>query len=161
MARDGGAETLSMVVGGTARVADDIFSFELRHKDGTDLPEFTAGAHISVRAPNGCERKYSLCNNPAERDRYVIAVKREADGRGGSRSLVDGSKPGDELQIAAPRNNFALVKSPAGYLFIAGGIGITPIMSMVWHLKHSGAGRFRLYYCARTPGLTAFADTLG
>jgi phthalate 4,5-dioxygenase reductase subunit len=137
------AGTLSVVVSDASRAADDIFLFDLRHKHGADLPEFTAGSHISLRVPNGLERKYSLCNDPAERDRYVIAVKREADGRGGSVSLVDGAQAGDELLISTPRNDFGLLKSPAGYLFIAGGIGIT------------------LYYCARTPGTTAFGDVLG
>jgi phthalate 4,5-dioxygenase reductase subunit len=155
------AETMSVVVSEASRVADDIFLLELRPRHGADLPEFTAGSHIALRVPNGPERKYSLCNDPAERDRYVIAVKREPDGRGGSKSLVDGATAGDELMISAPRNDFGLVKSPAGYLFIAGGIGITPILSMVRHLKSSGAGRFKLYYCARTPGTTAFGDVLG
>ena len=89
--------------------------------------------------PNGLIRKYSLCNDPVERDRYVIAVLREPAGRGGSVSLVDDAKDGDEILIAPPRNDFPLVKSPAGYTFIAGGIGITPIMSMIRHLKSSGA----------------------
>jgi phthalate 4,5-dioxygenase reductase component len=151
----------SRVVSDVSRIADDIFLFELRHRHGADLPEFTAGSHISLRVPNGLERKYSLCNDPAERDRYVIAVKREAEGRGGSLSLVDDAKAGDELLISAPRNDFGLVNSPAGYLFIAGGIGITPILSMVRHLKSSGTGRFKLYYCARTPSATAFGDALG
>ena len=113
------AETMSVVVSDTSRVADDIFLFELRHGHGADLPEFTAGSHIALRVPNGVERKYSLCNDPAERDRYVMAVKREPDGRGGSLSLVDGTTAGDELLISNPRNDFGLVKSPAGYLFIA------------------------------------------
>src|SRR5438270_10011193 len=117
------------------RLARDIHAFELRHPQGAELAAFTAGAHLAVTAPNGLERKYSLCNDPAERDRYVIAVKREADGRGGSRSLVEGTKAGDELLISPPRNDFGLVKSSAGYLFIAGGIGITPILSMVRQLK--------------------------
>ena len=119
--------------------AKDIRSFELRRDDGGELPEFTAGSHISLRVPNGLIRKYSLCNDPAERDRYVIAVLREPAGRGGSVSLVDDAKDGDEILIAPPRNDFPLVKSPAGYTFIAGGIGITPIMSMIRHLKSSGA----------------------
>jgi phthalate 4,5-dioxygenase reductase subunit len=162
MAVDGtAAENMSVVVSEASRIADDIFLFELRHRHGADLPEFTAGSHIALRVPNGLERKYSLCNDPAERDCYAIAVKREADGRGGSLSLVDGIKPGDELLITPPHNDFGLVKSPAGYLFIAGGIGITPILSMVRHLKSSGTGRFKLYYCARSPGTTAFGDALG
>ena len=75
-------------------VAQDIQLFELRRPDRADLPEFTPGAHVCVRAPNGFVRKYSLCNDPAERDRYLIAVKRETAGRGGSASMADdGSSP--------------------------------------------------------------------
>jgi phthalate 4,5-dioxygenase reductase component len=141
-------------------IADDVREFELVRPDSGDLPQFAAGAHIAVRVPNGQLRKYSLCNDPAERDRYVIAVKREAPGTGGSLSMVDEAKPGDRLMISAPRNNFALVNSPAGYVFIAGGIGITPIMSMVRHLASEGVARFRLVYCTRAPGATAYRDEL-
>jgi phthalate 4,5-dioxygenase reductase subunit len=140
-------------------IADDIHLVELTKPDGGDLPEFTAGAHVSVRVPNGLVRKYSLCNDPAERDRYVLAVKNEVPGAGGSKSLIEDTRPGDELMISDPRNDFELVKSNAGYLLIAGGIGITPILSMVRHLKANG-GKFRLYYCTRSPETTAFRDVL-
>src|SRR5260370_25770712 len=70
------------------RIAEDIHVFELRDPGGADLPEFSAGAHVSVKVPSGLLRKYSLCNDPAERDRYVIAVKRETNGRGGFRNPV-------------------------------------------------------------------------
>ena len=141
-------------------IAEGIYTFELRRPDGAELPEFTPGAHLSLRVPNGLLRKYSLCNDPAESDRYVIGVRREADGRGGSVSLIDGTKAGDELLVTAPRNDFKLVKSAAGYIFIAGGIGITPIMSMIRYLKSTGAGHFKLYYLTRTPAMTAFRDEL-
>jgi len=75
--------SLLLRVSGVSAETPDISRFELRAPDGADLPEFSAGAHISVRVPNGLIRKYSLCNDPAERDRYVIAVLREAAGRGG------------------------------------------------------------------------------
>ena len=140
-------------------IADDIRAFELVRADGGELPEFTAGAHVAVQVPNGSLRKYSLCNDPADRDRYVIAVKGEDPGTGGSRSMVDQAKVGDDVMVSPPRNNFALVKSPAGYLFIAGGIGITPIMSMVRHLAGSG-GRFKLVYCTRNVDGTPFRDEL-
>src|SRR5262249_29615427 len=105
------------------RIADDIHLFELRDPAGADLPEFTAGAHVSVRTPNGMVRKYSLANDPAERDRYVIAVKREdGGGRGGSESMIRDVAIGHALPVAAPVNNFALAKSPAGHTFVAGGI---------------------------------------
>ncbi|HEU5276977.1 MAG TPA: PDR/VanB family oxidoreductase [Xanthobacteraceae bacterium] len=141
------------------RIAQDIHLFELRDPAGGELPAFTAGSHVSLRVPGGLLRKYSLCNDPAERDRYVIAVKREAGGRGGSESLIREAAVGHEIPVSAPVNNFALAKSPAGYLFVAGGIGITPIMAMMRELAASG-GRFRLYYCTRSPEVTAFRDEL-
>jgi len=142
------------------RVADGTHLYELRHPDGHELPRFTAGSHVTVRVPNGLLRKYSLCNDPAERDRYVVAVKREASGRGGSASLVDGTRAGDLLPCTMPENNFALAERAANFLFIAGGIGITPIMAMVRHLKSTGRGRFQLYYCTRAPQATAFLEEL-
>jgi phthalate 4,5-dioxygenase reductase component len=138
----------------------DIRLFELTAADGAELPEFSPGAHISVRAPNGMIRKYSLCNDPAERERYVIAVLREPGGRGGSLSMVDEVKEGDEILVTPPRNDFPLVSSPAGYTFIAGGIGITPILSMMRHLKSSAGPKFKLYYCTRSKEKTAFYQQL-
>src|SRR6202043_730178 len=103
------------------RIAEDIHVFELRDPAGGELPEFSAGSHVSVRVPNGMLRKYSLCNDPAERDRYVIAVKREKGGRGGSESLIGDVAEGSEVPVSAPVNNFALAKSNGGHLLIAGG----------------------------------------
>ena len=138
----------------------DVRLFEFRAKNGGELPEFSAGAHVCVRTPNGVVRKYSLCNDPAERDRYVIGVLREPQGRGGSISMVDSVNEGDDILVTPPRNDFPLVKSPAGYTFIAGGIGITPILCMIRHLKSSGGPKFRLYYCTRAKEKTAFYDAL-
>ena len=138
----------------------DIRLFELTTTAGAELPKFSPGAHISVRAPNGVIRKYSLCNDPAEPDRYEIAVLREPGGRGGSVSMVDEVKEGDEVLVTAPRNDFPLVPSPAGYTFIAGGIGITPILSMIRHLKSSAGPKFKLYYCTRSKEKTAFYQHL-
>src|SRR5579859_595023 len=87
-----------------ARIATDIHQFELAREDGGDLPEFLPGAHLRVRVPSGQIRCYSLTNDPAEHHRYVIAVKREAAGRGGSASLIDGVAAGDLLPVSAPRN---------------------------------------------------------
>ncbi len=142
------------------RIADDIHLFELRHPDGRELPAFSAGSHVTVRVPKGLLRKYSLCNDPSERDCYVIAVKKETSGRGGTLSLVEGTRAGDLLPSSMPENNFALTERAASYLFIAGGIGITPIMAMVRYLKSAGHGRFKLYYCTRTPQATAFLQEL-
>jgi phthalate 4,5-dioxygenase reductase subunit len=153
-------ELTPLAVARAEPIADGISLFELRHPEGADLPEFAAGAHVAMRVPNGLIRKYSLCNDPAERDRYCVAVKRESHEGSGSTSLIEGVKAGDTLRVSAPRNNFALAKSSAGYTFIAGGIGITPIMSMIRHFANAGGPPFRLYYCTRSPQATAFRDEL-
>jgi phthalate 4,5-dioxygenase reductase component len=141
------------------RIAEDIHLLELRDPKGGDLPAFSAGSHLSVRVPNGLVRKYSLCNDPAERDRYLIAVKREPGGRGGSESLIRDVAAGHDVPASAPVNNFELAKSNTGHLFIAGGIGITPIMAMIRAVQANG-GRLKLYYCTRPPAATAFRDEL-
>ena len=140
-------------------IADGIHLIEFRDPSGKALPEFTAGAHIAIRVPNGLLRKYSLCNDPAERDRYQVAVKREANGRGGSTNLIDNVKTGDELMVAPPVNDFKLPPRAQDFLFIAGGIGITPIMAMIRQVRAEGK-RFRLYYCTRSPETTAFLGEL-
>lgn len=144
----------------TAPIARDIHLFELRDAAGAPLPAFTAGAHVTVTAPNGARRKYSLCNDPAERDRFEIAVKRDAGGHGGSVSLVDGTRAGDVIDVSEPRNAFELAPRAPSFVFIAGGIGITPIMSMVRHLAAGGKDSFHLYYCTRSAEATAFRAEL-
>ena len=154
-------ELLELQVARTEAVADGIQLFELRRPDGGDLPPFTPGSHVSIEVPSGAMRNYSLCNDPAERDRYVIAVKRETGGRGGSTSFIDRTKPGDLVRAAEPKNLFALADAPS-YIFVAGGIGITPILSMIRALRRAGGKPFKLYYLTRSPGVTAFrSDILG
>jgi len=140
-------------------IADGIHILEFRHPSGRQLPEFSAGAHIAVRVPNGLLRKYSLCNDPSERDRYQIAVKREDNGRGGSCSLIDDTKAGEELMVTAPVNDFGLPPRAQDFLFIAGGIGVTPMMAMIRQVMSEGK-RFRLFYCSRSPEATAFREEL-
>lgn len=134
--------------------------FEFRHPAGEKLPAFTAGAHIKLRTPSGATRQYSLSNDPAERDRYVIAVKREVNGRGGSLSLVDGVKAGATLEVGAPENLFELDAKASSFVLIAGGIGITPMMAMARSLLTEGMRRFKLYYLTRDAEGTAFLDEL-
>ena len=141
------------------KIADGIHLFEFRDTDGKPLPEFSAGAHIAIQVPGGLLRKYSLCNDPTERDRYLVAVKREANGRGGSANLIDKVKTGDTLMVAAPVNDFGLPPRAQDFLFIAGGIGITPIMAMIREVRAQNK-RFRLFYCTRSPETTAFRDEL-
>src|SRR4249920_3354580 len=99
-------EMLRLSVARADEVAEGIRLFELRHQKDAVLPQFTPGSHLTVRVPNGELRKYSLCNNPAELDRYMIAVKRDEQGRGGSISMVDAVKAGDVLEVSAPTNDF-------------------------------------------------------
>lgn len=144
----------------TEPIADGIQLFELRAHDGGQLPEFTPGAHINVRVPSGNFRNYSICNDARERDRYVIAVKREVGGRGGSISFIDGVHTGDVIDVGAPDNLFQLDLSAPRYIFIAGGIGITPILAMIRFLKGSSGKPFELYYLTRCAEMTAFLDEI-
>jgi phthalate 4,5-dioxygenase reductase subunit len=139
-------------------VADDIREFEFVDPNGGELPEFTPGSHLLIQTPAGMTRRYSLSNSPSDRERYVIAVKRDANGRGGSISAVDQIAVGDLVHVSAPRNEFELNESAPSYLFIAGGIGITPIRSMIKHVQHTSGKPFKLYYLSRQPEMTAYRD---
>ena len=141
-------------------VAEGIRSFELVHAEGIELPAFTPGSHVRLTVPNGEVRKYSLCNDPAERHRYVVAVKRDATGRGGSMSLVDEAREGDVLQVGPPENAFEMTQRARRYVFIAGGIGITPILSMIHSLRERTEVPWTLYYLTRSEAATAFIDEL-
>lgn len=149
---------LKLKVGRVSSAARDITLFELLSPDGSALPPFLPGSNLFVRAPNGLLRQYSLCNVPSETHRYVIAVKRDSAGRGGSISMADTLKSGDLVYVSEPRNAFPLVEGAARYLFIAGGIGITPIRSMILYLAEAGIENYKLYYCTRSRADTAFAD---
>ena len=142
------------------KIAEGIHLFEMRRRDGGDLPAFTPGSHINLRVPNGLMRKYSLCSDPAKPETYCIAVKREDGGRGGSIYLIDNAKVGDEWMISAPDNAFALPQRGDNFIFIAGGIGITPFIAMIHALKNDPSKKFKLYYCSRTPEMTAFREEL-
>ncbi len=143
-----------------ARIAEDIHCFDLVAPDGAPLPEFTAGAHLKVRTPNGLVRRYSLCSDPGDTSAYAIAVKREAAGQGGSAAMCDQMREGDLLPCTAPHNDFPLKGRPTGHVFIAGGIGITPIMAMIAEVEAAGGPPWKLYYLTRSPAHTAFRDDL-
>lgn len=149
----------SLRVARAEKLAEGIYLFELRDPTGADLPAFTPGSHIEVKTPSGALRKYSLSNDPFETDRYVIAVKREENGRGGSASMCDSLKEGDLIEASGPKNDFPMGVSPAGYTLIAGGIGITPILCMARQLM-AESKPFKLYYLTRSPELTAFLEEL-
>jgi vanillate O-demethylase ferredoxin subunit len=139
--------------------ADDICVLELVAADGGPLPPFDAGAHVDLHLPNGLVRQYSLCNDPAENQRYVIGVLREPQSRGGSAAVHASIAEGDLLAISRPRNLFPLGPVEAGSLLLAGGIGITPILGMAEHLAAVGAD-FELHYCGRTRSRMAFLDRI-
>jgi vanillate O-demethylase ferredoxin subunit len=139
-------------------LAEAINGYELVDPRGRDLPRFAAGAHIDLRLGE-LLRQYSLCNDPAERRRYCIAVLREDASRGGSRYLHDTVRVGDLLEVSMPRNNFPLDAAAERHLLIAGGIGIAPIISMIAELRRRRVD-FRLHYCTGSAARTAFHDDL-
>lgn len=151
---------ITLQVAHKAQLATDITGFDLRAPDDAELPPFTPGAHVTLELPGGVRRNYSLCGDPADREVYELAVKREAAGRGGSIAVVDALAPGSLVSVSLPRNDFELRPGASEYLFIAGGIGITPILSMMRHLIGEGRTHFNLVYCTRDAPATAFLDEL-
>ena len=162
-------EFVPLTVAGRREVARDITEFTLRDPAGAALPAFTPGAHLRVTTQLGAERKYSLTNAPAdsrEQARYIIAVKREGNGRGGSVSMVDGLQAGGALLATAPENAFPIAADAKRFIFIAGGIGITPILGMVRTLLgyeetlEQDPVPFKLYYLTRDAASTAYREEI-
>lgn len=147
-----------MVVVARTDVADGVVALDLRRLDGGRLPLWQAGSHVDIVLDDGLVRQYSLCSDPADRSTWRIAVLDEPEGRGGSHGIHQRLYPGTEVQIRGPRNHFAL--EPArSYRFIAGGIGITPILPMVYSAEAAGA-RWELHYGGRSRSTMAFAGEL-
>ena len=138
--------------------AQGICSFELIAADGSELPAFDAGAHIDVHLGDGLVRQYSLCNNPRESHRYRLAVLRDGASRGGSVAM-HALTEGQTLTISTPRNHFPLEVGAVRSVLLAGGIGITPLLSMAEHLAARG-GDFVLHYAARSAARMAFVERL-
>jgi ferredoxin-NADP reductase len=157
--KDPGEESRLARVRAVRAVATDINSYELVPADGRPFQPFTAGSHVDVQVPNGMTRQYSLHGDPADRSVYRIAVKFERTGRGGSMSLHEAAEVGSALGIVGPRNYFSLAPIAERHVFIAGGIGITPIYAMIQTLMARGEA-WHLHYCARTPGHAAFYEDL-
>lgn len=146
-------------VASRAQAAADIVRLDLVAADGGDLPAFSAGAHVDLFLENGLTRQYSLCNDPADRGRYRIAVLREAASRGGSAYVHEALAEGAVVRIGPPRNLFALDETADEHLLFAGGVGVTPILAMARRLHTLGAA-FTLHYCARDRSRAAFLDEL-
>jgi ferredoxin-NADP reductase len=150
-----------LTVAASDRVATDVVELTLRADDCVELPAWTPGAHLDLvlAGEDGGEvvRQYSLCGSPADRDCYRIAVLRVPESRGGSEAVHRLAK-GDRLRVRGPRNHFTLHASPR-YVFIAGGIGITPLLPMIEEAQAAGRD-WVLHYGGRTRASMAFADTL-
>ncbi|WP_232840220.1 MULTISPECIES: PDR/VanB family oxidoreductase [Nocardia] len=139
-------------------IADGVVALRLVDADGGAVPTWEPGAHIDLELESDLVRQYSLCGDRADTGSLMVAVLREASGRGGSIYVHDKLEEGDLLEVGGPRNRFALIDAPS-YLFVAGGIGITPLLPMLRQVERRGVA-WRLLYGGRTrPGM-AFADEL-
>ena len=147
-----------MTVDAITAEAEGVVSVRLSAPDGGELPAWEPGAHLDLVLPSGKVRQYSLCSDPADRDSYLVAVLREPAGRGGSAEVHDGLRPGDAVSLRGPRNHFRLVPA-THYQFIAGGIGITPILAMAREAAQRGA-TWSLAYGGRSRASMAFVDSL-
>jgi ferredoxin-NADP reductase len=139
--------------------ADGVLALTLRHPLGEPLPAWEPGAHVDVLPAPGLERQYSLCGDPADRSAWRIAVLRERPGRGGSAHVHEQLGEGGKVRVRGPRNNFRLEPAPR-YRFVAGGIGITPILPMLAAAEAAGAD-WTLLYGGRTRESMAFVEDLG
>jgi vanillate O-demethylase ferredoxin subunit len=152
-------EHLTLRVADLSAEAKDAMVVELRDPAGRDLPPFTPGAHIELVMPGGIVRQYSLCNDSRERDRYRVGVGLAAASRGGSRYVHQSLRVGDTIPVTPPRNNFPLAVAAPRHDFFAGGIGITPILSMVQWCEANGRP-WHLYYLVRSRQRAAFLEQL-
>ncbi|MBD3942093.1 Rieske 2Fe-2S domain-containing protein [Microbacterium sp. NEAU-LLC] len=126
--RSGAEAAIALCVEARTTLADRVVELRLRARDGARLPAWAPGAHAELRLPSGLVRHYSLCGDPRERDAYTIAVRHEPDGRGGSTEL-HALAEGAELELVTVRNRMPLVAASA-FLFVAGGIGVTPLLPL-------------------------------
>lgn len=153
------AQTFRVRVDALREEAHDVRSFCISRLDGLPFDGYEPGAHIDVTSPSGITRQYSLCGDPDRRDSHVFAVKKEAQSRGGSRSLHEEVCVGSELSIGAPRNLFRLHEDASEHILIGAGIGITPLLSMAYRLVAMNT-RFTLHYFARSEAHAAFLPLL-
>ncbi|MFD7960062.1 PDR/VanB family oxidoreductase [Streptomyces zaomyceticus] len=147
-----------VVVTGRATPAEGVVELRL---EGTGLPSWQPGAHVDLVLPSGLVRQYSLCGDPADTASYTVAtrlIEAGQGGRGGSREVHDRLREGVEIEIRGPRNRFPLVAAPS-YVFVAGGIGITPVLPMLRAAEAAGAD-WRLVYCGRSRATMPYLDEI-
>ncbi|KWX68223.1 PDR/VanB family oxidoreductase [Mycobacterium sp. NAZ190054] len=154
----GGEFRFDVLVEEKAAVAEGVVALTLREIDGRPLPCWAPGSHIDLILDGAPTRQYSLCGDPADRSSWRLGILRDPDGRGGSVYVHDVLRPGDAVRVCGPRNNFPMVDA-AHYLFIAGGIGITPLLPMISAAEAAGAD-WQLVYGGRRRASMAFLDEL-
>ncbi|MCB8913282.1 PDR/VanB family oxidoreductase [Rhodococcus rhodochrous] len=152
------AETVDLMVRQMRVESTGVLSLRLERPDGAAVDHWTPGAHLDLHLGGGHIRQYSLCGDPDDKTGYRVAVLHEKAGRGGSRRVHEIIRPGDVVTVSAPRNNFELLPSPR-YVFLAGGIGITPILAMVREADRAGVD-WELHYGGRSKETMAFLDEL-
>jgi ferredoxin-NADP reductase len=152
-------EMIDVVVVSRRYVADGILELALARANGAPLPVWEPGAHIDVLLTSGKVRQYSLCGSTSEKAVYVIAVLAVEDGRGGSTEIHSDLTNGSGLLVSRPRNSFALTPVTSAFEFVAGGIGITPILPMIEQVAAKGF-RWRLTYACKSSSKMAFRDLL-
>lgn len=159
---------LDLLVHRMTREAEDVLSVELVHPEGKPLPGWEAGAHLDLHL-GGTVRQYSLCGDPADSGRYRVAVLKEPLSRGGSVYVHERLRPGTTVTVQGPRNHFALDEAP-GYVFVAGGIGITPLLAQAreararrrpWQLWHGGRRRASMAFGPELTELAALSGESG
>jgi tetrachlorobenzoquinone reductase len=152
-------EPLTLRITDLIAEAKGVMVIELRAPDGRELPAFKPGAHIELHLDGGLVRQYSLCNDWRERDRYCVGVGLSPLSRGGSKQVHQSLRVGDRLKVSPPRNHFALDEDAPGFVFFAGGIGITPVWAMIqWCESHKRP--WHLYYLVRSRQRAAFLEAL-
>lgn len=154
-----GPDRLIVLVKSITFQAKDINSYEVVDPVGSDLPPFSPGSHIDLHFRDRRVRQYSLCGDPSDRKRYLFAVQRERNGRGGSQAIFEKVTVGRRLTISAPRNHFPVETRARRHVLLAGGIGITPLLAMARSFARSGAS-FSLWYCVRSAERIAFQSEL-
>ncbi|MER6599762.1 PDR/VanB family oxidoreductase [Streptomyces parvus] len=144
-----------LLITGRTEIADGVVQLRL---EGPGLPPWSPGAHLDLVLPSGLVRQYSLCGDPADTGAYTVATRLVADGRGGSREVHEQLQEGLEVEVRGPRNRFPLTEAP-GYVFVVGGIGITPVLPMLRALAASGA-EWRLLYGGRSRASMPFLEEI-
>ncbi len=150
---------LDMAIRTRSEAANGIIALDLEGVDGGELPAYEAGAHVDVHVRSGLIRQYSLTGEPSDRSRYRLGIQLDPDSRGGSSTIHAQFRQGQRIRISRPRNNFPVQEGVSHAILFAGGIGITPILSMAYELEARGAA-WEMHYCGRTPDRLAFTEEL-